>query len=147
MTGTIEPPKSGGCCSIILPVLLFVLFAVILYLWSLVCPIYEYKQAGDFRIDYDNGSRENVESISFEHWFFDKSSVVGRVGFSADTGDQLFKGRWEGNRLFLTFQDGGHPEEAIVTDTTVLFRGKTFISATGDIGGRSNSNLPGMWGN
>ena len=130
MIGTIESPKTAGCGSCLLGLLFWVLFAVISYLWSLACPIYEYKQAG-----YEDG-----ESICFEHGFFNKSSVAGRLELSAHTAeDQLFKGRWEGNRLFLTFQDGGdggRPEEAVMADNTIFFRGKTFI------GGRIDCNFP-----
>ena len=97
-----------------------------MYLWSLACPIYKYKQDG-----YENG-----ESIVFEHWFFDKSSVEGRLEPYGGTEDELFKGRWEGNRLFLTFQDGEQPEVAVMADNTVLFRGKTFT------GERIYANFP-----
>ena len=115
MIGTIEPPKSAGGCGCTVFVLFFVLFVVPSIFWSVVCPIYDYK--------------DGEESVSFEHWFFDKSSVKGKITqySDGDPEDNIFTGSWKANRLFLTFQDGGQPEEAIIADSGVLFfRGKTF---------------------
>jgi hypothetical protein len=115
MIGTIEPPKSAGGCGCMTIVLFIFLFVIPSMLWSLVCPIYDYKREG--------------ERISFEHLVFNKSSVKGKVTQHSDGDpiDNIFKGSWKANRLILTFQDGGQPEEAIIADSGILFfRGKTF---------------------
>ena len=101
---------------------LIVLLIICCVLWSLVCPLYTFEERGE-----EQGGR-----IGFEHLLFSKT-IEGSV--SPPAGND-FTGRWEGDRLFLTFQRGGQPEEASSVDDTVVFRGKTFT------GGRFYFNVP-----
>ena len=113
MKGTIEPPKRDAGCAGLAIILFFVLFAVASIFWSLICPFYEYKGEGGV--------------ISFEHWFFNKSSVKGKMTEYPYGQENIFKGSWKANRLILTFQDGGKSEVAIIADSGVIFfRGETF---------------------
>ena len=91
---------------------LIVLFIICCVLWSLVCPLYDYDERGE----------EQGGWIRFEHLLFSKT-IEGSVYPPAKS---RFTGRWEGDRLFLTFQRGGQPEEASIVDDTLVFRGKTF---------------------
>ena len=95
---------------------LIVLFIICCVLWSLVCPLYDY----DERVEEQG--EEQGGFIRFEHLLFSKT-IEGNVYPPAKND---FTGRWEGDRLFLTFQSGGQPEEASIVDDTVVFRGKTF---------------------
>ena len=124
---------------------LIVLFIICCVLWSLVCPLYDY----DERVEEQG--EEQGGFIRFEHLLFSKT-IKGNVYPPAKND---FTGRWEGDRLFLTFQSGGQPspgwqgkiplpagtdrlkwEEASIVDDTIVFRGKTFT------GGRFYFNVP-----
>ena len=105
---------------------LIVLFFICCFLWALVCPVY----------DYEEGGEEAVGSISFEHLLFFKTIE----GIAYPPAQNFFTGRWEGDKLFLTFQEGGQPEEASIVDDTIVFRGKTYK------GKRRYFNVPFMPG-